>query len=65
VLPESDLETGRRPVDADVGLDEAGDEHRRRAEACRYALELSQPAARVDEDAALAELSQRGRVRVT
>jgi hypothetical protein len=58
MLPELNLETDRRAIDAHVCLDEAGEENRRRAEASRNRLELPQPTTGVDESARLAEVGQ-------
>jgi hypothetical protein len=44
MLPELDLETGGRPVDTNVCLDEPRDEDRRRPEVRLHGMELSQPA---------------------
>jgi hypothetical protein len=44
MLPELDLETGGRPVDTNVFLDEPRDEDRRRPEVRLHGMELSQPA---------------------
>jgi hypothetical protein len=60
-----DMEAGIRLVDAHVSLDESGDEHGPRTQARPHRLELEQPAAGVDDDAALAERLQRRRVGVT
>ena len=54
MLPELDLSRLVGSVDADVRLDEAGDEHRRRSQVCRHGLELPEPTAGVDEGAAFA-----------
>jgi hypothetical protein len=40
MLPELDLNRSIVPVDADVRLDEPGDENRRRPEASRHGLKL-------------------------
>jgi hypothetical protein len=48
MLPELDLNRSVGAIDADVCLDEPGDEDRRRPEASRYGLKLPQPAAGVD-----------------
>jgi hypothetical protein len=68
MLPELHPNRSFVPVDADVCLNEPGDEHRRGTEMSRHRLELPQPAAGVDDRALLAarpgELRQCRRVRV-
>jgi hypothetical protein len=51
MLPELDLSRSIVSVDADVCLDEPGDENRRCPKSSRHGLKLPQPASGVDEGA--------------